>query len=80
MQCRKNEKEKVWFRSDRCFSVDSKWFFTTREGHDVGPFVTREKAERGVHRYIESIKMKKTGGIYAARVATQGLWASTGYN
>ena len=73
-------KEKVWFRSDRCFSVDNKWYFSTREGLDVGPFGSKDKASRGVKRYIESIQLGKTSGMYAAKVASNGVWASTGFN
>ncbi len=80
MQNRKNELEKTWFRSDRCFTVESKWYFSTREGQDVGPFGSRAKAERGVVRYIDSIRLGRTSGIYAAKVASDGLWATTGFN
>ena len=80
MQLRKNEPEKVWFRSSRCFCVGEKWFFSTREGVDVGPFGNREKAERAVMRYIDSISLGKKSGIYAAKLASDGLWASTGFN
>ncbi len=42
---RAGEPEKKWFRSDRCFTLDSKWFFSTREGIDVGPYKTRLEAQ-----------------------------------
>ena len=35
---RQGETPKRWYRSERFFQVDSIWFFTTREGVDVGPF------------------------------------------
>ena len=79
MEYRKNESEKVWFRTDRCFSVDGKWFFTTREGEDVGPFGSRQKAIRGVSRYIDSITMKRTSSGFAAKVASDGVWASNAH-
>ena len=80
MKVRKKEKDRVWFRTDRCFNVENKWYFSTREGQDVGPFGSREKALRGVQRYIDSIYLGRTSGIYAAKVASDGLWATTGFN
>ena len=32
-------KELNRFRSDRYFVVDGKWYFTTREGSNEGPFL-----------------------------------------
>jgi len=53
---RKGESGSFPFRSGRFFSVEGKWFFTTREGVDHGPFGSKEEAEaelslflRGVH-------------------------------
>lgn len=42
---RENEKQKTWFRSERVFLSDSKWFFHTREGVDVGPYDSQFEAE-----------------------------------
>jgi len=37
-QCRSGEEGPVPFRSGRFFWVGGKWYFTTREGFDSGPF------------------------------------------
>ena len=42
---RKGESDNIPYRTGRFFVVDSKWFFTTREGIEHGPFLTKEKAE-----------------------------------
>ena len=42
---RSNEKPRTWFRSERVFLVDGRWFFHTREGVDVGPYETQFEAE-----------------------------------
>ena len=42
---REHEKLKTWFRSDRVFLSDSRWFFHTREGVDVGPYESQFEAE-----------------------------------
>lgn len=45
------------FRCSRYFCVGGKWYFTTREGFDSGPFATRERAEIGLKRFLHVISM-----------------------
>lgn len=45
----------VPMRTDRFFAVNSRWFFTTREGADVGPFDTKNDAQLGLDMFIEFI-------------------------
>ena len=46
MQQRKNdENARTWFRSERVFCNQGNWFIRTREGVDVGPFLTKAAAE-----------------------------------
>lgn len=54
---RSGEAGPVPFRSSRFFSVGGKWYFTTREGFDSGPFATRERAEIGLKRFLHVIRM-----------------------
>ena len=42
---RKNERSGHWFRSERLFSVDGFWYFSTREGVEMGPYETRRDAQ-----------------------------------
>ena len=42
---RNKEEPRMWFRSERVFSVDGQWFFHTREGVDVGPYESQFEAE-----------------------------------
>ena len=42
---RKDEPAKSWFRSNRLFSVDGAWYFSTREGMEIGPYDTRRDAQ-----------------------------------
>lgn len=42
---RNNETPRTWFRSDRVFLSDGRWFFHTREGVDVGPYDSQFEAE-----------------------------------
>ena len=43
---RKGDKTaRTWFRSDRVFLNNGKWYFFTREGVDVGPYDSQFEAE-----------------------------------
>lgn len=44
MQSRQNELPKLWFRSERCYRTNGKWYFHTREGLAVGPYPTLDEA------------------------------------
>lgn len=47
----------VPFRSSRFFCVGSKWYFTTREGFDSGPYATRQRAESGLQRFLHIVSL-----------------------
>jgi hypothetical protein len=50
-------------RSDRFFAVNTSWFFTTREGADVGPFNTKEEAKHNLSTFIEFISIAPSGTL-----------------
>lgn len=78
MAIRNGEEEKTWFRTDRFFCVDNKWYFSTREGTSIGPYHTKEDARQGMALYVEH--MTKTGGegeSVAHKIATSGRWSAT---
>jgi len=53
---RKDEKGKaLTYRTQRLFTVAHEWFFSTREGIDQGPFLSRQVAELAIEIYIDSI-------------------------
>ncbi|OZG71456.1 hypothetical protein BTA51_21210 [Hahella sp. CCB-MM4] len=41
------------FRTDRFFSVSDKWYFSTREGFDSGPYASKLRAEEGLKRFLK---------------------------
>lgn len=51
------ERIPIPFRSSRFFSVGNRWYFTTREGFDSGPYATRERAEVGLRRFLNVVQM-----------------------
>ena len=49
------------FRSDRYFLVDGKWYFTTREGTNEGPFVSADDARRALTQYLMDKGLRPSG-------------------
>jgi hypothetical protein len=52
---RKGEQGSFPFRSGRFFSVEGRWFFTTREGVDHGPYASKEEAEAELTLFLRGI-------------------------
>ena len=42
---------------NRYFCQNGKWWFSTREGEE-GPFESREQAERGMARFVDSVSVR----------------------
>lgn len=72
---RDGEKVKHWFRSDRFFTVDNKWYFTTRENRDIGPFNNRSEASHSLALFIDCIENQELDIDHAVSVAVGGKWA-----
>ena len=79
MTCRRGENEKLWYRSDRFFTVNHDWYFTTREKIDIGPFGSEEGARQGLKLFIENMKSEKMSQETAAAIALNGTWSTTHY-
>lgn len=47
----------VPFRSSRFFCVGNKWYFTTREGFDSGPYADKLRAEQGLQRFLHIVSL-----------------------
>ena len=77
MKYRAGESEQRWYRFDRFYNTNEGWFFSTREGENVGPFVSRSVAEKAVKLYIKYTTNEEGSGSYGARLAKHGFWAST---
>jgi hypothetical protein len=52
---RQGELGDVPFRSNRFFCVGNKWYFSTREGFDSGPYANRERAESSLDHFIQIV-------------------------
>jgi hypothetical protein len=60
---RRDEKSsKTWFRADRVFHTNQKWYFHTREGIDVGPYESQLEAEIEASMLKELIKNSSLRG------------------
>lgn len=76
---RKGEKANSWFRGDRFLQFNGQWYFTIREGRDIGPFNSRGSAERGLALFIEYLIEKRSSIDHAIAVAKNGDWAVVHY-
>jgi len=52
---RRDEPESRHFRSDRVVLARGRWYVTTRERMDVGPYGTREEAEAAAKLLTEAL-------------------------
>lgn len=50
---RNGEGGTVPFRTDRFFAVSEKWYFSTREGFDSGPYANKSRADEGLKRFLK---------------------------
>jgi hypothetical protein len=44
-------------RSDRFFSAQGEWYFSTREGAPIGPFEDKYEARKGLNDFIEFMSL-----------------------
>lgn len=55
MQHRSSEQGEIPFRSDRFFCVGNKWYFSTREGFDSGPYANKDRASSSLQRFLQIV-------------------------
>ncbi len=54
-ESRRGEFENVPFRSGRFYNIDSKWYFSSREQLDIGPFNNKEQATEALSEHLKEI-------------------------
>lgn len=52
MKRKSDDKDVTVFRTDRFFLSDRQWFFTTREGGNLGPFESHAEADTALVQYL----------------------------
>ncbi len=52
MKAREGENRESWFRCNRFYNLKGKWFYSTREGIDFGPFESKEEAADELNKFI----------------------------
>jgi hypothetical protein len=50
---RQGEQGGLPFRTERFFAVGNRWYFSTREGIDSGPYASKDRAEEGLRRFLK---------------------------
>jgi len=56
MKREKDSETDVYFRTGRINCIDSQWYFLTREEENIGPFASRDEAEKQLIYYLDDIK------------------------
>jgi len=54
---RPGEKGNVPPRSSRIFNMENVWYFSTREGADIGPFNSQIEANNSLQDFIQFIQL-----------------------
>jgi hypothetical protein len=49
---RDSEENKVHFQMDRFYQLNGEWFYMTREGEEMGPFISKQDAKGDLCGYI----------------------------
>jgi hypothetical protein len=77
MDNRPGDPKRTYYRIERFYTVERKYFFSTREGCELGPYDTKEDAALALERFVRTIKSK--GGCLetACQAARDGNWAIT---
>jgi Domain of unknown function (DUF6316) len=44
-------------RSSRIFNMENVWYFSTREGADIGPFNSQVEASNGLQDFLQFIQL-----------------------
>lgn len=78
MKSRRGETPKTFFRSDRYYTIGSDWYFSTREGNNVGPFRTRQAAAQAVVKYVDGLKQHRNSQVYSRTLANDA-WSNTNF-
>ena len=55
--------QRTWFRADRFFQHEGKWYFHTREGTMEGPFDDRLQAAQRAESYVKAMHSGLLGVI-----------------
>jgi hypothetical protein len=66
---RTGENGEIPIRSDRFFSAQGEWYFSTREGAPIGPFDDKSEAKQGLTDFLEFMDLaepKTLSKLYAA--------------
>jgi len=60
-------------RSSRIFNMESAWYFSTREGADIGPFNSQIEAYNGILDFIQFIQLanKATLQIFLSTLSSR---------
>lgn len=61
LHVRGGERQRHWYRCERVFCADGAWYFHTREGVNVGPYVCQFDAELEAGLLTQKLKQSQKG-------------------
>lgn len=53
---RKSEQDGVYFRSNRFYKINRKYYCSTREGVEIGPYDSKDEADIDLIRFIRRVE------------------------
>jgi hypothetical protein len=56
-------------RTDRFFSAQGNWYFSTREGKPIGPFSNKDEAKQGLDDFLEFVELAAPKTLSQLQVA-----------
>jgi hypothetical protein len=68
---RSGESDRVWFRTERIFFQNGRWYIATREGIDVGPFADARTARREARHLVKLLAEARKHGEQDAGLTIQ---------
>lgn len=63
---RLGETPAIRYRSDRFYRINSDWYFSTREGFEMGPYESRALAEQALTDLFDSNRWARESGTKAS--------------
>ena len=59
MQRKSDDPESIHFQAYRISSINNEWYFVTREGENVGPFMSKPAAEKALEKFLTTVDEDK---------------------
>lgn len=79
MRCREGEVTEYRKRTDRFSHVDGAWYFSTREGPEMGPYETKVEAKSALSEYIACMQDPERNIYYPSTFLPDSVTRQNGF-